>query len=202
MDMTIEKRIETFLSSPAFGVVGASTDREKYGNKVLRVYLQHHKKVYPVNPNEKIIEGMACVPDVKSLPADVKSISIITPPAVTEKIVQQAIAKGIENIWMQPGAESDAAIKQCEDNHINVIAKGPCLLVTLGFHDDHATTTLQEILNEWQNSLKFREEFKQNPEQALKNAGFEVSPADLAKILAMLKLDKTKNEPLDGRINK
>lgn len=63
-------------------------------------------------------------------------------------------------------------------------------------------TNLQEIYSEWQNNLQFREEFKKNPEQALKTAGFEVSPADLDKILAILKLDKSKNEKLDDRISK
>lgn len=134
--MDLENRIKTFLASNAFGVVGASTNREKYGNKVLRVYLQNHKKVIPVNPHETNIEGIASVADIESLPAEVKSISIVTPPPVTEKIVQQAIKKGIQNIWMQPGAESDLAIQQAEANQINVIAKGPCILVTLGFHED------------------------------------------------------------------
>jgi len=128
--------IEQFFSSPAFAVVGASSNRKKYGNKVLRTYLQHAKKVYPVNPNEKIVEGVSCYPDLQSLPDSVKSISIITPPAVTEKIVQQAIAKKIENIWMQPGAESKAAIQACEQHGINVIAQGPCILVELGFEEN------------------------------------------------------------------
>lgn len=64
------------------------------------------------------------------------------------------------------------------------------------------TTNLEAIIYEWQNNLTFREEFKKNPQLALKNAGFEVSEADLAKILAMLKLDKSKDEKLDDRINK
>ena len=126
-------KIETFLSSPAFAVVGASNNRAKYGNKVLRAYLQHDKKVYPVNPKEASIEGLSSIDRIENLPADVKSISIITPPTITEEIVKQAITKGIKNIWMQPGAESDEAVANCEKNGINVIANGPCILVTFGF---------------------------------------------------------------------
>ncbi len=63
-------------------------------------------------------------------------------------------------------------------------------------------TNLIEILSEWQSNINFRENFKKNPEQALKDAGFEVSPDDLSKIQAMLKLDKSKNEKLDDRISK
>lgn len=127
-----EENIKTFLASPAFGVIGASKDRSKFGNKVLRCYIAHHKTVYPVNPKESELEGLACLQQVADLPTAVASISIITSPSVTEKIVEQAIAKGIKNIWMQPGAESAAAIQKCEEQGVNVIAGGPCILVILG----------------------------------------------------------------------
>ena len=128
-------QIDLFLASPAFGVVGASSNPHKFGNKVLRCYLQHGHRAIPVNPNESQIEGIACVAAITDLPAEVKSISMITPPKVTEQLVPLAIAKGIENIWMQPGAESPAAIELCRKHNINVIADGSCLLVELGYHD-------------------------------------------------------------------
>jgi predicted CoA-binding protein len=72
---------------------------------------------------------------VLDLPDDVRSISVITPPAVTERIVAEAIRKGIQNIWMQPGAESEASVAACEDAGINVIADGSCVLVVLGYRE-------------------------------------------------------------------
>lgn len=129
----MNKSIQKFLSSPAYAVAGASNDRNKFGNKVLRCYLQNNKKVYPINPNEEQIEQLDCVKQISFLPDEVQSLSIITPPPITEKIVEQAIAKGIKNIWMQPGAESTKAILNCQQNGINVIANGPCILVELGF---------------------------------------------------------------------
>ncbi|MGB6976922.1 MAG: CoA-binding protein [Gammaproteobacteria bacterium] len=128
--------IDRFLASAAFGVIGVSKNRQKYGNKVLRAYLQKNKTVYPIHPTEKSIEGLVCLHKVAELPDTVKSLSIITPPPSTEKIVSEAIAKGITNIWMQPGAESEAAIKQCEEHGINVIARGPCILVEFNFRED------------------------------------------------------------------
>jgi predicted CoA-binding protein len=132
--MTITEQIAKFLSSPAFAVAGASANREKYGNMVVRCYQQQGKEVIPVHPLEKEIEGLACVTSVTALPPAVKSLSMITPPQVTEKIVAAAIAHGIENIWMQPGAESPAAVELCRKHGVNVIADGSCLLVVLGFH--------------------------------------------------------------------
>ena len=133
--MDIQAQIERFLASPAFGVAGASTRREKYGNKVLRCYLQHGRRAIPVNPREQAIEGVACVAAISDLPADVKSLSVITPPPVTEQVVEQAIARGIENVWMQPGAESAKAVARCREAGVNVIADGTCLLVVMGYHE-------------------------------------------------------------------
>jgi uncharacterized protein len=133
--MTIQNQIQQFLASPAFGVVGASTNREKYGNKVLRCYLQHGKKTIPVNPNEAEIEGVACAATISDLPDEVESISMITPPAVTAKLVPLALEKGIRNIWMQPGAEHPEAVALCREKGVNVIADGSCLLVVMGYHE-------------------------------------------------------------------
>ena len=127
--------IARFLESPAYGVVGASPRRHKYGNKVLRCYLQNGRRAIPVNPREDEVEGVSCVASVLDLPDDVHSISVITPPAVTERVVAEAIRKGIRHVWMQPGAESIKAVADCAAAGINVIADGSCVLVVLGYHE-------------------------------------------------------------------
>jgi predicted CoA-binding protein len=134
---TVAKQIEQFLAAPAFGVAGASTNRDKYGNKVLRCYQQAGRKVIPINNRTQTIEGLACVNSVLDLPSEVTSLSIITPPQITDQVVEQAVVKGIKHIWMQPGAESAAAVQMCRDNGINVIADGSCLLVILHYSEDH-----------------------------------------------------------------
>lgn len=132
---TIEEQISQFLSAETFAVVGASSNRDKYGNKVLRCYQQHGRRVIPVNPQAKMIEGLSCKANVTELPTEVQSLSIITPPKITEQVVEQAILRGIKNIWMQPGAQSPEAVRRCEEAGINVIADGSCLLVVLGYHE-------------------------------------------------------------------
>lgn len=127
--------IEKFLEAGPYAVVGASTDRSKYGNKVLRAYLQTNREVYPINPKADEVEGQSSYPDLQSLPGSVQGVSIITPPAVTEKVVDEIIELGIPNVWMQPGAESDEAIDKAEKAGLNVIAGGPCLLVVVGYRE-------------------------------------------------------------------
>jgi uncharacterized protein len=126
-----EDKIDLFLKVPAFAVVGASDNPEKFGYKVYKTYLRHGMKAYPVNNRLKEIEGQAVFQDLASLPEKVEAISIITPPPVTDKVVDDAIASGVKHIWMQPGAESPEAIKKAEDAGLNVIHSGPCILVVL-----------------------------------------------------------------------
>jgi predicted CoA-binding protein len=102
---------------------------------VLRAYLQHGFDAVPINPGGGEIEGLTAYSDLKSLPATVDGISIITPPPVTEKVVEQAVALGIKHIWMQPGAESARAIETAQRAGANLIAGGPCLLVAIGYHE-------------------------------------------------------------------
>jgi predicted CoA-binding protein len=131
----VNDTISDFLAGSTYAVVGASNDRWKYGNKVLRCYLQHGRKAIPVNPNASVVEGIPAVPDLSSLPEPVHGVSIITPPVVTEQIVEEAARAGITRLWMQPGAESDRAIERAKELGLSVIAGGPCLLVALGFRE-------------------------------------------------------------------
>ena len=133
--MIDRQKIEMFLAGGPHAVVGASRDRSKYGNKVLRVYVQHDRAVYPVNPNAAEVEGLEAYPDLTSLPEAVHGVSIITPPDVSEQVVQEAADLGIQHVWMQPGAQSEAAIALAESRGMNVIAAGPCILVTLGYRE-------------------------------------------------------------------
>jgi predicted CoA-binding protein len=123
--------IDTFLAAPAFAVVGASEDPAKYGHRCFACLLDHGRTAYPVNPRAKRILGHAAFPDLASLPEKVASVSVITPPAVTEKVMDEAIAAGVKNIWLQPGAESFAAVERGRKAGLNVIAGGPCLLIEL-----------------------------------------------------------------------
>ena len=127
--------IEDFLKKGPYAVVGASTDRGKYGNKVLRAYLQNDKKVYPINPKAQEVEGRKAYPDLSSLPETPRGVSIITPPKITEEVVLQAAEAGAEFVWMQPGAQSDEAVRRAKEKGLKVIADGSCALVAMGFRE-------------------------------------------------------------------
>jgi len=130
----MDDAIRAFLTEGPWAVAGASSDREKFGNKVLRSYLQADMTpVYALNPKERTVEGMRAYPDLASVPERVRALSVITPPPVTERLVEEAAEAGVELIWMQPGAASSSAVRRAEEHGLTVIAGGPCFLVEVGF---------------------------------------------------------------------
>lgn len=124
--------IDDFLAAGPYAVAGASNDRTKYGNKVLRAYLDRGITAYPVHPVEKVVEKIPAYANLSSLPKGVRGLSIITPAPVTERLVEEAAKVGITRVWMQPGAESAVAIERALELGLKVIAGGPCVLVELG----------------------------------------------------------------------
>lgn len=136
-----QDQIAAFLNGRAFAVVGASPNREKYGNKVLRCYLQNGNQAVPVNLRHGEIEGEPCFQRLEDLCTTVHGVSIITPPEVTRVVVEEMIELGIEHVWMQPGAESPWAVSRAREAGINCISGGPCLLVALGYRDDWVPAT-------------------------------------------------------------
>ena len=87
----------------------------------------------PVNPKAASIEGINAVKNlsdtVSASNAAACAVSIITPPAVTTKIVQEAHAAGITRIWMQPGSESDEAVSFGQEHSMTVV-HDYCILVS------------------------------------------------------------------------
>jgi len=124
------KNIDEFLNQDKIAVVGASTDRDKFGNKVFRKLQDQGLTVYPVNPSASSVEGAKSYPSLKDLPEKVDGIVLVVPPSVTEKIVQEALEMGIDRIWMQPGAESEEAVKLCQEKGICYIAR-ECIMVKM-----------------------------------------------------------------------
>ncbi|PIA14196.1 CoA-binding protein [Coemansia reversa NRRL 1564] len=128
----------SFFASKAFAVVGASADKAKYGNKVLCWYLNKRLPVTPINPTAHSIEGLPCAKSLAELcsnSTDVSaemsgiSVSVITPPHVSEQILRQAATLGIRHVWFQPGSEPESLNALATELGVTVTGGGPCILV-------------------------------------------------------------------------
>lgn len=126
--------IKKFLDKKnVFAVVGASRDPEKYGHRVYRDLKSGGYRVYPVNPNAEEILGDKCYPNLESLPVRPDVVNLVVPPKVTEQTVEVCKKLGITKVWMQPGSESEKAIRFCKENGIDVVY-GVCIMVERARH--------------------------------------------------------------------
>jgi len=124
-----ERLIASFLDKRnVFAVVGVSRDPAKYGYQVYRDLRSAGYRVFAVNPNLSEVLGDKCYPSLKALPVKPDVVSVVVPPKVTETIVETCRELGIRKVWMQPGSESETAIKFCRENGIDVI-HGVCIMV-------------------------------------------------------------------------
>jgi predicted CoA-binding protein len=102
-------------------ILGASNNRAKYGNKAVRAYQQQGYTVYPVNPREPSIEGLPAFKSVLDLPSRPDMVSVYLPPPVLLKLLPDIAAKGCDELWLNPGAESPEVLEAAERLGLNVI---------------------------------------------------------------------------------
>jgi predicted CoA-binding protein len=120
--------IEDFVNRRVWAVVGVSTDPAKFGYRIFRSLREAGYRVYGVNPNAREIDGEAIYPSLAALPERPDVVDIVVPPMVTEQIVRDCAELGLCRVWMQPGAESEAAIRFCQEHGIAVVY-GACAMV-------------------------------------------------------------------------
>jgi len=111
-------------------VIGASNDRSKFGNRAVRAYLLQGHTVIPINPHEKEIEGLKAYKSVLDVPGAIDMASFYVPPDVGEQVMNEIAKKGITEVWLNPGAESDRLIRHAKALHIEPIIA--CSIVAIG----------------------------------------------------------------------
>lgn len=111
-------------------ILGASADRSKFGNKAVRAFRAQGYTVYPVNPKETEIEGLPCHPTIADVPVRPQKISVYLPPAVLLKVLPAIAAKGCDELWLNPGTESDEVLAAAEKLGLNVVQA--CSIVAAG----------------------------------------------------------------------
>jgi predicted CoA-binding protein len=114
--------IKDFLRKEnVFAVIGVSRNPAKYGHQVYKDLKAAGYVVYPVNPHIDEVLGDKCYPSLSDLPEKPDVVDTVVPPAVTEAIVKECKALGIDKVWMQPGSESEQALTFCRRNNIQVV---------------------------------------------------------------------------------
>jgi predicted CoA-binding protein len=111
-------------------VIGASSDRRKFGNKALRAFREEGHRVIPINPNEPEVEGEKTYPSVLDVPEQIDMATVYVPPEVGITLLDGFEKKRIGEIWINPGAESDELMAEARRRKLNVIEA--CSIVGIG----------------------------------------------------------------------
>ena len=111
-------------------VIGASNDHSKFGNRAVRAYLRQGHTVIPINPHENEVEGIKAYKSVLDVPGTIDMASFYVPPDVGEQVMNEIAKKGITEVWLNPGAESDRLIRHAQALHIEPIIA--CSIVAIG----------------------------------------------------------------------
>jgi len=111
-------------------VIGASGNRNKFGNRAVRAFRQQGYTVIPINPHEKDVEGLTTYASVLDVPGPIDMASFYVPPEIGEQLIAEVAEKGIAEVWLNPGAESDELIARARALRIQPIVA--CSIVAIG----------------------------------------------------------------------
>ena len=116
-------------------VLGASSDRRKYGNRAVRAYRAEGFAVYPVNKHETTIEGLPVYRSILDIPVAVDRVTIYLPPEVTITVLEEIAQKGVREMFLNPGSESSAVVARSEE--LGIVPILACSIVDIGRSPNH-----------------------------------------------------------------
>ena len=115
-------------------IIGASTDRSKYGNKAVRAFKQGGWIVYPVNPHEKEIEGLHCYASIADVPDPIERVAMYVPPNIGKTMLASIAIKAPEEFFLNPGSDDADLIAMAEAFGLKPIQA--CSIVNIGLRPD------------------------------------------------------------------
>ena len=125
---TLAEAARDFLAQKRIAVVGVSRDTKQPANFNFRKLRDAGHEVFPVNPRTPTAEGVACYPDLKSIPGGVDAVLVFTPAQAAESVVRECADLGIRHVWLHrsigPSSSSDAAVQLGRERGLTVIPGG------------------------------------------------------------------------------
>lgn len=116
---------------PSIVIIGASTDKNKFGNKAVRAFKSKGYTVYPVNPTAPEVEGIKAYKSILDIPeTSFDMVSVYLPPQVGMKAIEEIAKKKVKEVWFNPGAESPELTAKAEK--LGLTAIEACSIVGIG----------------------------------------------------------------------
>ena len=123
--------IETMLGegeARTIAVVGLSENPAKPSHYVSAYMQQHGYKIYPVNPSIETVLGERSYASLAELPVKPDIVNVFRVPSQIPAIVDEMLALGLKNLWVQLGIVNMEAAKRAEEGGIRVVMDR-CIMV-------------------------------------------------------------------------
>jgi predicted CoA-binding protein len=111
-------------------VIGASSDRRKFGNKALRAFASRGYTVVAINPHERAIEGHPTYPSVLDVPGSIDMATVYVQPEVGVAVMEEIANKGIAEVWLNPGADAPEVVARAEALGLKTVQA--CSIIGIG----------------------------------------------------------------------
>ena len=111
-------------------VIGASSNRHKFGNKALRSFENQGYRVLAINPNEAEVEGHRTFASVLDVPGTIDMATVYVPASAGVGVMEQLAKKGVAEVWLNPGADDDDVVERARSLGLNVIQA--CSIIGIG----------------------------------------------------------------------
>ena len=126
--MTTRAAVDSVINRKKLAVIGVSRNEQKFGNMVVKELSEKGYDLYPIHPELADVNGVRCYPSFEALPEPVDAAFIAVAPSKSAAAVKQAHQAGVTSIWLQQMAQSEEAIRYCEDNNLSYVS-GECILM-------------------------------------------------------------------------
>ena len=111
-------------------VIGASSNRDKFGNKALRAFAQRGYTVIPINPTETEVEGYPAFRSVLDVPGGIDLATLYVPPPVGVRVMDDLARKGIPEVWLNPGADDRSVVDRAQSLGLKAVRH--CSIIAIG----------------------------------------------------------------------
>lgn len=116
-------------------VLGASNKPERYSNQAVRLLMEHGHRVIPVNPAQKVIEGLAVSARLEDIAEPVETISVYLNPAASEVLSEAMLALHPVRVIFNPGSESEVLERRLQEAGIQTERACTLVLLRTGQYD-------------------------------------------------------------------
>ena len=126
----MKETMAALLQCKNWALVGATSNKGKFGYKIFQVMRNNGLHVFPVNPGLQEIDGQTCYASLADLPEPVEAVNVVVPPKVALGILEECQRLNISKVWLQPGADTAEVVEKAKELGLQVVYDA-CIMIEL-----------------------------------------------------------------------